>query len=189
MTAKSFVLLNKMPICPVCVLNGAPAIGGLGRVCEMPNFHHPMAGPEFPRGPYQHSLYQLGFHAQNAHRPETPRCPLCQRLLPLLLSLPLAMPCAHPLACFCIQVTASAERQRHGKRQLAIGRQVPSESGMASAEGAARQVRERSGKRQVAEAWQAPSEVSTASAERERHGKRRGGVAQQAQSGRGRNRC
>ena len=90
--------------------------------------------------------------------------------------------------CFCIQVTASAERQRHGKRQLAIGRQVPSESGMASAEGAARQVRERSGKHQVAEAQQAPSEFSTASAERERHGKRRGGVAQQAQSGRGRNR-
>ena len=85
--------------------------------------------------------------------------------------------------------TASAERQRHSKRQLAVGRQVPSESGMASAKGAARQVRERSGKRQVAEARQAPSEVSTASAERERHGKRRGGVAQQAQSGRGRNRC
>ena len=90
---------------------------------------------------------------------------------------------------FKIQVTASAERQRHGKRQLAIGRQVPSESGMASAEGAARQVRERSGKRQVAEARQAPSEVSTASAERERHGKRRGGVAQQAQSRRERNKC
>ena len=37
---------------------------------------------------------------------------------------------------------------------------MPSESGMASAEGAARQVRERSGKRQVAEARQAPSEGS-----------------------------
>ena len=151
---------------------------------------HGWARARVPQRPLPAFPLPVGF-------PRTKRPPT-GNTAPPSMSLPAA---AASIAASCYAVCPCAGLLLHSsdsKRRAAAARQAPIGNrtanakrkwGMASAEGAARQVRERSGKRQVAEARQAPSEVSTASAERERHGKRRGGVAQQAQSGRGRNRC